>query len=80
MNVPHLPYDDLRGDVASDADALAALDDLHASLNAEHPHPPTIAQHVDRLRGAKDVAARITAWYESPVVAEWLAGLSAGGL
>ena len=80
MNVPHPPYDDLRRDLGSDAKALAAVDDLHASLNAEKPHAPTIRAHVDRLRGIKDAEARIAGWYESPTVQEWLMGLSAGGL
>ena len=80
MNVPHPPYDDLRSDVSSDPGALAAVDDLHASIKAEHPEHAAIAQHVDRLRGVKTAEARIAGWYESPVVLEWLAGLSSGGL
>jgi len=80
MNVPHPPYDEFRSAAGQDAEALAAVDDLHASMNAEQPHPPTIAQHVDRLRGVKDAEARVASWYESPVVQKWLAGLSAGGL
>jgi hypothetical protein len=80
MNVPHAPYDDLRSDVGSDTEALAAVDNLHASMHADRPDPPTIAQHVDRLRGVKNAEARVAGWYESPTVQEWLAGLSAGGL
>jgi len=80
MNVPHPPYDDLRSDVSSDPAALAAVDDLHASMTAEKPHRDAIAQHVDRLRGVKNAEARVAGWYESPTVQEWLAGLSSGGL
>jgi hypothetical protein len=79
-DVPHPPYDELRTAVSTDPGALAAVDDLHASLSAEHPDAPTIAGHVDRLRGVKTAEARVASWYESPVVQEWLAGLSAGGL
>jgi hypothetical protein len=80
MNVPHPPYDDLRSAAGDDAEARAAVDDLHASMHAEQPHPATIARHVDRLRGVKNAEARVAGWYESPTVQEWLAGLSAGGL
>jgi hypothetical protein len=80
MNVPHPPYDDLRSAAGEDAEALAALDDLRASMNAEKPDPPTIAQHVDRLRGVKDAQAHVAEWYESPAVQRWLSQLSGTGL
>ncbi|MGB8265980.1 MAG: hypothetical protein WCE44_06640 [Candidatus Velthaea sp.] len=80
MSVPQPPYDDLRRTLASDPEALAAVDELHASLTAQPPDAPTIRAHVDRLRGIKDAEARVAGWWESPTVQEWLAGLSAGGL
>lgn len=77
---PHPPYDQLRADLGTHPEGHAALDDLHATMNASEPKRADVAAKVGVLRGIPLIEARIANWFESPAVQNWFMMLSDAGL
>lgn len=63
---PSLPQDDLHAALPSEHDAHATIDDLHAEINKESPHRPTIEKHVGTLRGLPELEAMVANWWDDP--------------
>ncbi|MFN2460459.1 MAG: hypothetical protein ABR591_07210 [Candidatus Velthaea sp.] len=78
--VPHPPYDELRAALGDRPEGHAAVDDLHAAMNAPAPEPLHVRSQADRLRGFPAIEARIANWFESPAVQRWLSILNDAGL
>lgn len=77
--VPHPPYDELHA-AASEPAAREHIDALRSELEAERPNPDAVAAHTDRLRGFRDLEARIATWWESPSTQSWIKALSDANL
>ncbi len=77
---PLLPYDQLRHAAGDDASAQSELDALHAHLGTERPDPARIRDHVDALRGVRDVEAHIANWWDDPVTQRWIKAITDSGL
>jgi hypothetical protein len=77
---PHLPYDELQANIGDDAAARAELDALREHLDHPAPDPARLQGHVDRLKGVRDVEARIANWWDDPNTQVWVKGLTDAGL
>lgn len=78
--IPHPPYDDLRAGAAGDPAVAAQVDALEAHVRSTEPDPRRLEEHVDGLRGVRDLEARIANWWDDPATQRWIKGLGDAGL
>lgn len=63
---PSLPHADLHAALPDEHHAHATIDELHAEINKESPHRPTIEKHVGTLRGLPELEAIVANWWDKP--------------
>ncbi len=77
---PHLPYDELQAAIGADPAAQRELEGLRTHLDAPAPDPARVREHVDALRGVRDVEARIANWWDDPNTQSWVMFFTDAGI
>jgi hypothetical protein len=63
---PAVPHADLHAALPKEHHAHATIDALHAEVQKESPHRPTIERHVSTLRGLPELEAIVANWWDDP--------------